>query len=299
MGSRARIATASCFVATGLLVGGLGTATAFADPGPATGEESAPSEGRHTSKRHRPPRAEDAGGDPAPAPKGDDDPPGKVDDPVDEADEPPRPPCCEEGEEDCGPPWPWPWPETPEVPPPPEDNDSDRPPVGVPPSIPGAPAAGGAGRPDVIDIVPGIEIASTDVRAAPVSVPVFVPAPIGAPPVAVPAVGPGAGPAGAGPASGLPGAAAPAAPRPIGAAPQQAREPFPASVGGGATMPASGSRVGYGEYLRSAGISQIAALALPGLAGILVLTGAGGLLGYRQAKAGHGVRSSGIARFMN
>ena len=64
-------------------------------------------------------------------------------------------------------------------------------------------------------------------------------------------------------------------------------------------MPASGSRVGYGEYLRSAGISQIAALALPGLAGILVLTGAGGLLGYRQAKAGHGVRSSGIARFMN
>jgi hypothetical protein len=57
--------------------------------------------------------------------------------------------------------------------------------------------------------------------------------------------------------------------------------------------------VGYGEYLRSAGISQIAVLALPGVAGILVLTGAGGLLGYRQAKAGHAVRTGRVARFTN
>ena len=46
-------------------------------------------------------------------------------------------------------------------------------------------------------------------------------------------------------------------------------------------------------------MSQVAALAAPGLAGMLVLTGAGGLLGYRQAKAGHAVRTGGTARFVN
>ena len=57
-------------------------------------------------------------------------------------------------------------------------------------------------------------------------------------------------------------------------------------------------RIGYTEYLRSAGLPQVAALAVPGLVGILVLTGAGGMVGYRQAKAGHAVRVGGSARFM-
>ena len=57
-------------------------------------------------------------------------------------------------------------------------------------------------------------------------------------------------------------------------------------------------RIGYTEYLRTAGLPQVAALAVPGIAGILVLTGAGGLVGYRQAKAGHAVRAGGTARFM-
>ena len=52
------------------------------------------------------------------------------------------------------------------------------------------------------------------------------------------------------------------------------------------------------EYLRTAGLPQVAALAVPGLVGILVLTGAGGLVGYRQAKAGHAVHVGGSARFM-
>ena len=62
--------------------------------------------------------------------------------------------------------------------------------------------------------------------------------------------------------------------------------------------PNSSYRIGYTEYLRTAGLPQVAALAVPGLAGIMVLTGAGGLVGYRQAKAGHAVRVSGSARFI-
>jgi len=46
-------------------------------------------------------------------------------------------------------------------------------------------------------------------------------------------------------------------------------------------------------------MSQLVALAAPGLAGMLVLTGAGGLMGYRQAKAGHALRTGGGARFVN
>ncbi|MUL79960.1 hypothetical protein FZI94_28455 [Mycobacterium sp. CBMA226] len=57
-------------------------------------------------------------------------------------------------------------------------------------------------------------------------------------------------------------------------------------------------RAGYPDYLRAAGLSEVAAVAVPGFTGILILTGAGGLVGYRQARAGHVVRRSGIARFM-
>ena len=65
----------------------------------------------------------------------------------------------------------------------------------------------------------------------------------------------------------------------------------PANVGSNVTPPPSSYRIGYTDYLRNAGLSQVAALAVPGLAGMLVLTGAGGLVGYRQAKAGHAVHS--------
>jgi hypothetical protein len=61
----------------------------------------------------------------------------------------------------------------------------------------------------------------------------------------------------------------------------------------------SSYRIGYPNYLRTAGISQVAALAVPGVTGILVLTGAGGLIGYRQAKAGLAIRTRGTARFVN
>ena len=90
----------------------------------------------------------------------------------------------------------------------------------------------------------------------------------------------------------------PAAPRAVTAEPPAGRVPPPANVGSNVAVPNSSYRIGYTEYLRTAGLPQVAALAVPGLAGILVLTGAGGLVGYRQAKAGHAVRVGGTARFM-
>jgi hypothetical protein len=69
-------------------------------------------------------------------------------------------------------------------------------------------------------------------------------------------------------------------------------------VGSNVAAPNSSYRIGYTEYLRTAGLPQVAALAVPGLVGIMVLTGAGGLMGYRQAKAGHAVHVGGSARFI-
>ena len=49
-------------------------------------------------------------------------------------------------------------------------------------------------------------------------------------------------------------------------------------------MPAPSYRMGYMEYLRAAGFGQVAAVAVPGLSGILILSGAGGLIGYRRGE---------------
>ncbi len=144
---------------------------------------------------------------------------------------------------------------------------------------PGEPAA--PGGPAVIDAGAGAVAATAPIGTAPIVLPVIV-----APPISLGGAG-GAGPAGT----------PPGAPRAVSAEPPAGRVPPPANVGSNAAVPASSYRIGYTEYLRSAGLPQVAALAVPGLAGILVLTGAGGLVGYRQAKAGHAVRT-GTARFM-
>ncbi|MDZ4235463.1 MAG: hypothetical protein U1C73_17275, partial [Dietzia sp.] len=133
---------------------------------------------------------------------------------------------------------------------------------------------------------PGVGVGGSGSSGAPVSVPVVVMAPTG--------LGPGPGPSGGGAGPSLP-----AAPRQGAAEAPRVREPLPATPGSSVAPPASSYRVGYGEYLRTAGIAQIAVLAVPGLLGILVLTGAGGLVGYRQAKAGHAVRTGSIGRYMN
>jgi hypothetical protein len=147
------------------------------------------------------------------------------------------------------------------------------------PGVAGAPAVLGAGA--------GIA-AAAPVGAAPIALPVIV-----VPPLALPGVAGGAG-SGGGASAGVP----PAAPRAVAAQPPAERVPPPASVGSNVAAPNSSYRIGYTEYLRTAGLPQVAALAVPGLVGIMVLTGAGGLLGYRQAKAGHAVHVSGSARFI-
>ena len=135
----------------------------------------------------------------------------------------------------------------------------------------------------MIDAVPGVGAAAAELPLAPITLPVIV----------APAAGLGA-------AAGRAGSPAlPAAPRGVSAEPPAGREPLPANVGSNVAVPASSYRIGYTEYLRNAGLSQVAALAVPGVAGMLVLTGAGGLVGYRQAKAGHAVHTSGTARFVN
>lgn len=289
MGSRARSTAATCLVVSGLLLGG---GTAQADPAESSGDDSvaatAPA-GSRPDRSARPPDAERPSGidraasgnsedvaadrDPEPARRT----PRKPDAgerPLERPDSPLPGPCCDE------PAW--------ECPPSVSSQDRDRP-VGMPPTIP-APALGPQ-RSDVLDVVPGISVGSADAEELPINAPIVIAGPAGFGPAAV-------APGGAGPASAaLPpaSAAAPASP----AAPAAPGRSMPASAGDRVTIPASASRAGYGEYLRGAGVSQIAALALPGLAGILLLTGAGGLLGYRQAKAAQGVRTTGIARFMN
>jgi hypothetical protein len=201
--------------------------------------------------------------------------------------------CNEENKDDCSPGWPWwPWP------------------VGQPPG-PGGGGGGGGGHPEVpsghpripprmqlppelmppttepvgpsvIEAAPGAGGAAAELPIPPITLPVIV----------APATGLGGG--------GSPGSPAlPAAPRGVTAQPPAGREPLPANVGSNVAVPASSYRIGYTDYLRDAGLSQVAALAVPGVAGMLVLTGAGGLVGYRQAKAGHAVHTSGTARFVN
>jgi hypothetical protein len=155
--------------------------------------------------------------------------------------------------------------------------------VEVPSGRPGVPdmQLPPASEPSAIDVVPGVGAAAVELPIPPITLPVIV----------APAGGLGATPAG------LP--ELPAAPRGVSAEPPAGREPLPANVGSNVAVPASGYRVGYTDYLRNAGLSQVAALAVPGVTGMLVLTGAGGWVGYRQAKAGHAVHTNGTARFVN
>jgi hypothetical protein len=137
--------------------------------------------------------------------------------------------------------------------------------------------------PSAVDATPGVGVAAVELPIPPITLPVIVAPTIG--------LGSGGGALGSPPL--------PASPRGVTAEPPAGREPLPANVGSNVAVPASSYRIGYTDYLRSAGLSQVAALAVPGVAGMLVLTGAGGLVGYRQAKAGHAVHTTGTVRFVN
>lgn len=78
----------------------------------------------------------------------------------------------------------------------------------------------------------------------------------------------------------------PAPPPPRPPAPPPAPPPFPPPAIQPAPMP------------RAADLTDTLGPALPGLVGLAALTGAGGLLGYRQAKAGFALRAAGTARYL-
>ena len=129
--------------------------------------------------------------------------------------------------------------------------------------------------------------------------PVAPPRPV-VPPVAPPAIPPVAvapPPAGGRPASQLhvPNSIVAGAPPEIrGPAPTAA--PPPAAGAGPVEIPAT--RFGYQQYLRTAKVTDMAVVALPGVVGLLLMTVSGTVIGHRQARAGHMLRHTGAARFM-
>lgn len=326
MGSRARTAAAACLVAGGVWAGTAGVPTALADPadsatgggvadGRADHRPDVPSRatGKHGRNETESDIETDAGAgaavaeqagpaatDPREEEIADEDTAGQ--NAAAAAQEEPSPPPCRDGRKNCGPGWPWPWswpwpdddPDPPGGPNPSTGGSSSDRPVGVP--RPGGPPSPGAGvpavrppedlpfDPDVIDTVPGVGLPAAG-EAAPISVPVLT-APVAA------------GTGGVATSSGS-GAGTPAAPRQAPREPPPVRQPPAAPEVAPGPRVAPPSRLGYGETLRKAGTSQLAALAIPGVAGILVLTALGGLLGYRQARAGQAMRARGTARFMN
>ncbi|KAA0105600.1 hypothetical protein [Mycolicibacterium sp. P1-5] len=144
-----------------------------------------------------------------------------------------------------------------------------------PPGEPGEP-----GEPPVISASSGA-VGPAGIEPPPITMPPL----IGLPPVfeaPMRPLGPGAEP---GPRSGP------------GRESAQTRERPPATSAAAGTEVPPSSRVGYPKYLQDAKIGEVAAVALPGFAGLLALTGFGGFLGYRQAKAGHLVRAAGTTRF--
>jgi hypothetical protein len=140
------------------------------------------------------------------------------------------------------------------------------PPREVPPDLPGISAE------PVVDAVTGQATVTAELPSEPIAMPVIV-----APVAPAPRVGT---------------AAAPRVPEP------NAARPNPSAFGTGNGVPPESFRVGYGNYLRTAGVGRMMAIALPGVIGLLFLTGAGGVLGYRQARVGRDVRADSTARFV-
>lgn len=120
--------------------------------------------------------------------------------------------------------------------------------------------------------------------AAPVPAPVVVP-PVVVPPMMppVPAIGPVVTPP---PPEVHPPSLTPA--------PRTDRQPAPVGELGPQGIPVT-FRAGYADYLRAATVGDIAAVAVPGTAGMLVITALGGLVGFRQARAAQVLPPANIA----
>ncbi len=127
---------------------------------------------------------------------------------------------------------------------------------------------------------------------------------LSAPIVAIPMPPPAAARFPAFPPAAAPGVGAAAArggtaePAMTASAVRQAGTAEQAPAGPLASMSGQLPRRGYTDYLRSPGLPQLAGAALPGVAGILLMTFGGAVVGYRQASAGRMIRSSAAARYL-
>jgi hypothetical protein len=211
-------------------------------------------------------------------------------------------------------PWPCPWPTVVPPAPAPAPSGPDRGgvgvlaalPIGATPVVP-APRIAGAAEPQPAEFdIPEFDIAELDIPEASNSAPIADELP----------AQPAAGATGAGPAAvdlspvpaALPatamlsppmGSAAPPPP----AAPLTRTAIAPRVVSGLPAQRQSGVdpasvRLGYPEELRSADITKLALVALPGLAAIAGMTALGGVIGYRQARAGYVLQAAGAGRFL-
>ena len=155
------------------------------------------------------------------------------------------------------------------------------------PPVPTAPSA----RSVVIRAEHPASVPAAPVAPAPVIVPPVVPPP----PVVVP-LAPAPAPSPLAPApSPAPSPLAP--PSPVIQQPRTNHQPALADSLSPQAIPES-FRVGYADYLGAADVTDLLAVALPGVAGILAFTAAGGVVGYRQARALQPLPPAGIARFL-
>lgn len=63
-------------------------------------------------------------------------------------------------------------------------------------------------------------------------------------------------------------------------------------------MSGQATRVGYPRFLRNPTVGQLAAIAVPGVGGLMFLTFSGGVIGYRQANSIRFIRTAGAERFL-
>ncbi len=93
--------------------------------------------------------------------------------------------------------------------------------------------------------------------------------------------------------------AGPLAPGPAGLSPPPDRLSGPLETPSGAVAPAlQPPQLGYPVELRTDDLGRIASTALPGLAALVGMTLLGGVIGYRQARAGYLLRAAGAGRFL-
>jgi hypothetical protein len=133
--------------------------------------------------------------------------------------------------------------------------------------------------------------------------PVFEVPLVVAPPMPIPAVAAPAGPLAASTPSGGPSPAVGAQTTAAGARAPSIRgslAPTGESASGKSLTPMGGqaTRVGYPRSLRNPTVGELAAVALPGLAGLMLFTFSGGVIGYRQANSIRFLRTASADRFL-